>query len=56
MTGKHTGIGVFCRNLIRKGIPEAVILRRALKKFKTSVSNLACMGYYRREIENGRTD
>ena len=56
MRGVHTGIGVYCRNLIRRGFTRAVILRRALKKFPSSISNLACMDYYRRQIENGRID
>ena len=54
MRGQRTGIGIFCRALIRKGIPEAVILRRALKKFPTSVATLWDIWYYRNEIEGGR--
>ena len=55
MRGKPTGIGVYCRDLMRQGYPRAAVLKKALKKFPTSVATPGCMDYYQREIKAGKT-
>ena len=56
MRGQPTGIGAYCRNLIRQGFARSAVLKKALEEFPSSIATQKDIYYYEWEIENGRAD